>query len=110
LADLLEDEVVDLLVLREEAMAAEIERRIYEDTLAMPEAERTAKNTEWTADMKKHWSVENGELVNDGKGAYLTTDGEYGDIELLGKLALQLQRRRGVAGRRAAWPAGSGGR
>ena len=27
--------------------------------------------------------VENGDLVNDGNGAYLTTDKEYGDIELL---------------------------
>jgi len=36
----------------------------------------------WTADAKKHWTVENGELVNDGNGAYLTTDKEYGDIEL----------------------------
>ena len=27
--------------------------------------------------------VENGELVNDGNGAYLTTDKDYGDIELL---------------------------
>ncbi|MEM8732746.1 MAG: DUF1080 domain-containing protein [Planctomycetota bacterium] len=30
----------------------------------------------------KHWSVENGELVNDGKGPYATTEAEYGDIEL----------------------------
>ena len=30
-----------------------------------------------------HWKVENGELVNDGKGLYLTTDKDYGDIELL---------------------------
>jgi hypothetical protein len=37
----------------------------------------------WTADARKHWKVEGGELVNDGKGAYLTTDKEYGDIELL---------------------------
>ncbi len=29
-----------------------------------------------------HWTIENGELVNDGKGPYLTTDKEYGDIEL----------------------------
>src|SRR5207253_467758 len=45
--------------------------------------ERAKKVEEWTADAKKHWSVENGELVNDGKGAYLATDKEYGDIELL---------------------------
>jgi hypothetical protein len=30
-----------------------------------------------------HWKVENGELVNDGKGLYLTTDKDYGDFELL---------------------------
>lgn len=30
-----------------------------------------------------HWKVENGEIVNDGKGLYLTTDKSYGDIELL---------------------------
>ena len=30
-----------------------------------------------------HWTVENGELVNDGHGAYATTDKEYGDIEML---------------------------
>lgn len=29
-----------------------------------------------------HWRVENGELVNDGKGLYLTTDKDYGDFEL----------------------------
>jgi hypothetical protein len=28
-----------------------------------------------------HWKVENGELVNDGKGLYLTTDKDYGDFE-----------------------------
>ena len=27
--------------------------------------------------------VEDGELVNDGKGLYLTTDKDYGDFELL---------------------------
>lgn len=29
-----------------------------------------------------HWRVENGELVNDGRGLYLTTDKDYGDFEL----------------------------
>ncbi|MEX0587024.1 MAG: DUF1080 domain-containing protein, partial [Pirellulales bacterium] len=36
------------------------------------------------ADLNQHWTVSaEGELVNDGKGVYLTTDREYGDIELL---------------------------
>ena len=30
-----------------------------------------------------HWKVENGEIVNDGHGLYLTTDKDYGDFELL---------------------------
>jgi hypothetical protein len=50
---------------------------------AMPEEERKAQIEKWTADAKKHWTVENCELVNDGNGAYLTTDKDYGDIELL---------------------------
>jgi len=33
------------------------------------------------ADFKKHWRVENGELVNDGHGPYATTDREFGDVE-----------------------------
>jgi hypothetical protein len=30
----------------------------------------------------KHWTVENGELVNNGTGPYATTEAEFGDIEL----------------------------
>lgn len=45
--------------------------------------DRKAKIAKWTEDAKKHWSVENGELVNDGNGAYLATEDELGDIELL---------------------------
>ena len=33
--------------------------------------------------IENHWRVENGELVNDGKGLYLTTDSDYGDFELM---------------------------
>src|SRR5947208_647980 len=33
--------------------------------------------------MRKHWRVENGELVNDGSGRYATTEKDYGDFELL---------------------------
>jgi hypothetical protein len=45
--------------------------------------ERTAKIAAWSASADQHWRVENGELVNDGHGAFLTTDRDYGDIELL---------------------------
>ncbi len=42
-----------------------------------------AKKQQWNDDMKKHWTIKDGALVNDGHGVYLTTDKEYGDIELL---------------------------
>src|SRR5262245_60794133 len=35
------------------------------------------------ADFSNDWKVENGELVNGGKGPYATTEEEFGDIELL---------------------------
>ena len=50
---------------------------------ALPEVERRAQIDDWTQAAREHWRVENGELVNDGKGPYLTTDREFGDIELL---------------------------
>ena len=37
---------------------------------------------EWTEDMKKNWTIDNGELVNKGKGAYVATK-DYGDVEFL---------------------------
>jgi hypothetical protein len=49
----------------------------------MSPEERTKKIEEWTKDAKAHWSVDNGDLVNDGQGAYLTADQEFGDIELM---------------------------
>ncbi|NLE36400.1 MAG: DUF1080 domain-containing protein [Pirellulaceae bacterium] len=50
-------------------------------TLA-PEAREELDKTNAVA-FEKHWRVENGELVNDGKGPYATTVKEYGDFELL---------------------------
>jgi hypothetical protein len=50
---------------------------------AMPSDQREAQIEKWTASMRDHWGVENGELVNDGKGAYATTEKDYGDFELL---------------------------
>ena len=51
--------------------------------LEMPEDQRAAKIAEWTKTMTEHWRAEGGELINDGKGAYLATEKSYGDIELL---------------------------
>lgn len=51
--------------------------------MEMPEAEREAKIAKWTADLGGHWTTENEELVNDGKGSYATTQKDYGDFELL---------------------------
>ncbi|MFM7168883.1 MAG: DUF1080 domain-containing protein [Planctomycetaceae bacterium] len=53
------------------------------DLARMPEDMRKKQIDEWTADAKQHWSVENGDLVNDGHGAYLVTDKDYTDYELL---------------------------
>ncbi len=33
--------------------------------------------------IKQHWKVEDGVVINDGKGLYLTTDKNYGDFEFL---------------------------
>src|SRR5262245_32754766 len=52
----------------------------YDMAKLSPE-ERERKLAAWTDDAKKHWRVENGELVNDGHGAYLATDKDYGDVE-----------------------------
>ena len=50
---------------------------------ALSEEQRAAKKAAETAEAFRHWSVEDGQLVNDGKGPYLTTEREFGDIELL---------------------------
>jgi hypothetical protein len=51
--------------------------------LALPDSERDAQVSQWTASMRDHWRAENGELINDGEGAYATTEKDYGDFELL---------------------------
>ncbi|MBP89752.1 MAG: hypothetical protein CMJ64_24110 [Planctomycetaceae bacterium] len=50
-------------------------------TAKAAEGEREAKIAEQQEDFKAHWSVDNGELVNDGHGPYATTHNEFGDIE-----------------------------
>jgi len=48
----------------------------------MSPEECAARTKELTEDARQHWSVENSELVNDGYGSYLATDGEFRDFEL----------------------------
>ena len=55
----------------------------YELAAMKEDKHEKAQIEKWTEDAKKHWTVEKGELINDGKGAYLTTDKDYGDIEFL---------------------------
>ncbi len=43
-------------------------------------AEKKAKLDQ---EIQDHWKIEGDTIVNDGKGAYLSTNEEYGDIELL---------------------------
>lgn len=50
---------------------------------ALPEEEFKKKHDASLLDIAKHWRVENGELVNDGNGLYLTTEKKFGDYELL---------------------------
>src|SRR5213080_1656631 len=51
--------------------------------MALPPEQFKEKHDKSIEDIRQHWRVENGELVNDGKGLYLTTDKYYGDFELL---------------------------
>jgi hypothetical protein len=59
--------------------------------LALPDDKRAEQIAKWNASMmatnaktgKSHWYVENEELVNDGLGAYATTEKDYGDFELV---------------------------
>ena len=45
--------------------------------------ERAKRQAEWDADMRQHWKVENGVIVSDGHGVFLTTDRDFGDFELV---------------------------
>jgi hypothetical protein len=45
--------------------------------------EKEANLAKQREEFPTNWTVENGELVNDGHGPYATTEEEFGDIELL---------------------------
>ena len=49
----------------------------------LPAGEFQKKHDSSLENLRQHWSVANGELVNDGQGLFLTTDKNYGNFELL---------------------------
>ncbi|MCZ6796133.1 MAG: DUF1080 domain-containing protein [Planctomycetota bacterium] len=53
------------------------------ELLVMSAGDRSAMRKRSLDAVRANWRVEDGELVNGGSGPYLTTDRDYGDIELL---------------------------
>ena len=51
--------------------------------LGLSAAEFNQKHDASLDDVRQHWTVQYDELVNGGKGLFLTTDKNYGDFELL---------------------------
>jgi len=51
--------------------------------MALSPEEFRKKHDSSLDNIRQHWRVEGDELINDGKGLYLTTDKFYGDFELL---------------------------
>jgi len=49
---------------------------------AMSEEERNALKEKNAKDVAEHWKVENGEIINDGHGVFLTTEKDYADFQL----------------------------
>ena len=54
-----------------------------ESWINLPEKDLAKKRENSLTDIRKHWRVENQELINDGKGLYLTTMQNFSDFELL---------------------------
>jgi hypothetical protein len=53
------------------------------DLAKLTPEEKAAKIAAWTEDMRANWKIENGEMINKGKGAYPATAKDYGDAEFL---------------------------
>jgi len=51
--------------------------------MALPPEKLAAKKAASLPGIQAHWRVEDGELVNDGKGLFLTTEKNHADFELL---------------------------
>jgi hypothetical protein len=69
---------------------------------ALSEAELKAQIEIWTAEAVKRWTVDKGELVQDGTGPWLSTDAGLGDIELMVEYQVSANAKGGVAMRGTA--------
>ena len=50
--------------------------------MALDKGALAKKKADSLKDISEHWSVKDGELINDGHGLYLSTEKNYGDFEL----------------------------
>ncbi len=48
----------------------------------LSDEQRQAQKEAWNADLKKHWSVADGAIINDGNGPYLTTEKDFRNFDL----------------------------
>jgi hypothetical protein len=48
---------------------------------ALSDQQRAARRAAKMDDVRAHWTVDDGDLVNDGQGVYLTTDQDYENID-----------------------------
>ncbi len=51
--------------------------------ITLPTGDFKKKHDASLNDIRQHWSMKDGDLLNDGKGLFLTTEKYYGDFELL---------------------------
>lgn len=54
-----------------------------EKEAAMGAAKRQADQAKWDASIARDWKVADGQIINRGRGVYLTTRKDYGDFEML---------------------------
>jgi len=50
---------------------------------AMTGAQKAAQQATWDQSVARDWKVADGQIINGGRGVYLTTGKDYGDFELL---------------------------
>ena len=50
--------------------------------IKLPADKQAEARKQTQEDIHKHWTVQNGELINDGHGLYLTSNEDFGDYEL----------------------------